>query len=150
MASYLYLPVVASNLYLPALVPNLCLPALAPNWYLPALAPNLYLPALAPNLYLTVVVLNLCLPALAPNLYIPALAYNFVTSPGAEFTYTDLVSSICICIYGPGVRFELPVRGLVICIYLITDSSSSGSSKARSSNFFGIDNINITMPILVN
>ena len=55
---------------------------------------------------------NLYLPALAPNLYLPALAYNFITSPGPEFTYINLVSSICICIYGPGLRFVLPDRGL--------------------------------------
>ena len=69
-------------------------------------------PALAPNLCLTAQTPNLYLPALAPSLYLPALAYNFITSPGPEFAYTNLVSSICICIYGPGLRFVLPVRGL--------------------------------------
>ena len=78
-------------------------PTLAPNSYLPALVPNLYLPALASNLHLLV---------LAPNLYLPALAYNFINSPGPEFAYTNLVSSICICIYGPGLRFAWTVRSL--------------------------------------
>ena len=103
LAPNLYLAVLTPNLYLPALAPNLCLLTLAPNLYLPALAPNLYLPALAPNLYL---------PALAPNLYLPALAYNFITSLGPEFAYSNLLSSICICIYGPGLRFVLPVWDL--------------------------------------
>ena len=58
---------------------------------------------MAPSLYL---------PALAPYLYLPALAYKFITSPGPEFAYTNLVSSICICIYGPGLQFVLPFRGL--------------------------------------
>ena len=31
---------------------------------------------------------------------------------GLSFAYTDLVSSICICIYDPCLRFVLPVRGL--------------------------------------
>ena len=55
---------------------------------------------------------NLCLLALAPNLYLPALAYNFITTTWPEFPYTDLVYPICICIYGPGLRFVLPVRSL--------------------------------------
>ena len=86
--------------------------ALAPILYL--LAPNLYLLALAPNLYLLALAPNLCLSPLAPNLHLPTLAYNFITSPGSEFAYTNLVSSICICIYGPGLRFVLPVRSLNI------------------------------------
>ena len=110
-------------------------PTLAPNSYLPALMPNLYLPALASKLHLLV---------LAPNLYSPALAYNFITSPGPEFAYTNLVSSICICIYGLGLRFALTVRSLK-CLYLIVSSSNSGSSNSNSnsSNFFGINNNNI-------
>ena len=50
-------------------------------------------------------------PALAPNLYLPVLAYSFIASAGPEFAYTDLVSSLCICIYGPGPRFVLSVPG---------------------------------------
>ena len=42
-------------------------------------------------------------PALAPNLYLAVLAYSFITSPGPEFACTNLVSSICICIYSPGL-----------------------------------------------
>ena len=53
-----------------------------------------WFPALAPNL---------CLAALAPNLYLAVLAYSFITSPGPEFACTNLVSSICICIYSPGL-----------------------------------------------
>ena len=55
-------------------------------------------PALAHNLYL---------PVLAPNLCFLALANNFITNPGPDLVYIDLVSSICICIYGPGPRFVL-------------------------------------------
>ena len=74
-----------------------------------------------PNLYLPALASGLCLPALALNLYLPALVYNFITSPGSEF-----------------------------CIYLIIGSSSNGSCNSSNSNFFGIDNTNICMPILVN
>ena len=69
----------------------------------PALAPSSYLRAMAPYLYL---------PALAPNLYLPAMACNSITSPGPEFSYTDLFSSPCICIYRLGPRFILSFRGL--------------------------------------
>ena len=55
---------------------------------------NLYLPALAPDL---------CLPTLAPNLYLPVLVYNI---------NTNLVYSICVCIYDSGLRLVLPVWGL--------------------------------------
>ena len=125
-------------LYFPA--PALCL-ALAPSpcpqfvftgsyfqFVFTGSGPQLCLPALAANL---------CLPALVPNSYLPALAYNFITSPGPEFAHTNLVSSICICIYGPGLRFVLPVRSLV-CIYLIIGSSSSGSSNSSSSFYLFI------------
>ena len=40
--------------------------------------------------------------------------------------------------------------GVLICIYLIIGSGSSGSSNSSSSNFFGINNTNICMPVLVN
>ena len=63
----------------------------------------LYLPAMAPNL---------CLPAMAPNLHSPALTYNLLPAQGLSFAYNDLVSSICIYIYSPGLRFVLPARGL--------------------------------------
>ena len=85
---------------------------LVPVPQFPTLAPNSYLPALVPNLYLLELASKLCLLVLAPNLYLPALAYNFITSPGPEFAYTNLVSSICICIYGPGRRFALTVWSL--------------------------------------
>ena len=76
---------------------------LSPWLQFPTLAPNSYLPALVPNLYL---------PALASKLHLLVLAYNFITSPGPEFAYTNLVFSICICIYGPGLRFVLTIRNL--------------------------------------
>ena len=40
--------------------------------------------------------------------------------------------------------------GTWIYIYQIIGSSSSGSSNGSNSNFFGIDDTNISMPILVN
>ena len=81
-----------------------------------------------------------------------------------------------MCIYRPWPTILLPVRGLSlhiptwcpqfvfttlaydlyyrsgawICIYLIIGSSSSGSSNSSSSNFFGTNNANICVPILVN
>ena len=110
----------------PNLAPNLCLPALAPNFYLPVLAPNLYLPALAPNL---------CL---------PVLAHDFITSLRPEFTYTNLVSSIYICITGLGPEFAFTF------LIIGSSTSSSGSSDSSSSNFFGTNNTNICMPILIN
>ena len=79
--------------------------------------PNLYLPVLAPNLHLLVLASNLHLQALATNLYLPVLAYNLITSPGPELAYTNLVSSICICIYGPGLQLVLPVQILPYCWY---------------------------------
>ena len=114
--------------------PVLCLvPGPGPNLYLTALAPNLYLPTLAPNLYL---------PALALNFYIPALV-----SPEPRLAYTNLVPSICIYCPWPTVFINV----LWICIYLLIYSSSSGSSIiSNSSNFLGLHNTNISMPILVN
>ena len=109
------------------------LPALAPNFYLLALAPNLCLPALAPNL---------CLPALAPNFYLPALVSS---KPG--LADTNLV--LPISIYWPWPTIFITV--LRICIYLLIYSSSSGSSFiSNSSNFLGLHDTNISMPISVN
>ena len=126
-------PALAPNLYFPALALNLCLPALVPNLYLTALAPNLYLTTLAPNLYL---------PALAPNFYLPTLV-----SPKPGLADTNLVPPICI--YWPWPTIFITV--LWICIYLLIYSSSSGSSIiSNSSNFLGLHNTNISMPILVN
>ena len=97
-------------------------------------------PALARNFYL---------PALAPNLCFLALANNFITNPGPDFVYTDLVSSICICL--TALAHDLCYwYGTLISIYLTISSSSSGKSNSSSSNSFGIDNTNISMPILVN
>ena len=99
----------------------------------PALADNLYLPALAPNL---------CLPALTPNFYLPALV-----SPEPGLAYTNLIPSICI--YWPSPTVFITV--LWFCIYLLIYSSSSASSNISNiSNFLGLDNTHISMPILVN
>ena len=87
----------------PSPVPQFVFVGPGPQYVFTGPGPQLYLPVLAPNLHL---------PALAPNLYLPALAYNFISSPGPEFAYTNLVSSICVCIYGSGLRLVLTVRGL--------------------------------------
>ena len=36
---------------------------------------------------------------------------QFYYQPELEFAYTDHVSAICICIYGTGLQFVLPIRG---------------------------------------
>ena len=114
--------------------PVLCLvPRPGPNLYLTALAPNLYLPTLAPNLYL---------PTLAPNFYLRALV-----NPEPGLAYTNLISQICI--YWPCPTIFITM--LWICIYLLIYSGSSGYSNiSNSSNFLGLENTNISMPILVN
>ena len=117
-------------------------PGPRPSAWPPALAPNLCLPALAPNLYLMTLTPNLYLQALAPNFYLPALV-----SPEHGLAYTNLVPPICI--YWPWPTIFITV--LWFCIYLLIYSSSSGSSNiSNSSNFLGLDNTNISMPILVN
>ena len=100
--------------------------ALAPHLYLSVLVPNLYLPALIPNFclpkfLLSVRSLSLHIPY-PPNLYLLALAH-------------DLYYHFETCIY----------------IYHFIGSSSSGSRYiSSSSNFFGIDNTNSSIPFLVN
>ena len=65
--------------------------------------PNLYLPVLAPDL---------CLPALVPIcIYQPQFTI-LLPVPSPSFAYTDLVCSICVCIYGPGLRFVLSIWDL--------------------------------------
>ena len=77
-----------------------------------------------------------------PNFYLPAL---FSSKPG--LADTNLVPPICI--YWPWPTIFITV--LWICIYLLIYSSSSGSSIiSNSSNFLGLHNTNISMPILVN
>ena len=89
--------------------------------------------ALVPNLYL---------PALAPNFYIPALP-----SPKPGLAYTNHVPPVCIHWSWPTICITV----LWICIYFFICSHSSGSSNiSNSSNFFGLDNTNIRMPIVVN
>ena len=108
----------------------------------------LYFPIPSPQFVFTGAGLNLYLPALAPNLYLPALACNFITSLRLGFACNNLISSICICIYGPGLRFALPVWFLVD-VYLNIGSRSTDSSNSSSSNLFGTNNTNICMPMLV-
>ena len=108
-------------------------PLLGPRLRLPTLAPNLYLPTLATNLYL---------PILAPNFYLSTLV-----NPEPGLAYTNFVPPICI--YWPWPTTIITV--LCICIYLPIYSSSSGSSNiSNSSNSLELDNINISMPFLVN
>ena len=112
---------------------------------------HLYLPVLTPNLYLTALAANLYLPTLAPNLYLPTLAPNFylraLVNPEPGLAYTNLISQICI--YWPCPTIFITM--LWICIYLLIYSGSSGYSNiSNSSNFLGLENTNISMPILVN
>ena len=94
---------------------------------------QLYLPTLAPNLYL---------PTLAPNFYLRALV-----NPEPGLAYTNLIPQICI--YWPCPTIFITM--LWICIYLLIYSGSSGYSNiSNSSNFLGLENTNISMPILVN
>ena len=104
-----------------------------PQFVFTGLAPNLYLPALAPNFYL---------PTLAPNFYLPGRV-----SPEHGLAYFNLVPPICI--YWPWPTNFITVHWF--CIYLRIYSSSSGSSNiGNSSNFLGLDNTHISIPILVN
>ena len=50
---------------------------------------------------------------------------------------------------GPGLRFLLPCSQLAFNL-LIYSSSSGSSNISNSSNFLGLDNTNISMPIFVN
>ena len=78
------------------------------------------------------------LPVLASNLYLHAQVYNFITSPGPWFCiYRPCLLTICITGLWPEFAFTL--------LLLVVESCNSSSS-----NFFGIDNTNICMPILVN
>ena len=90
------------------------------------------------------------------------------TGPGSQFVFTgpslqfcyQSGAWVCICqtcllnlyLYlPPYLAYDLYYRSRAwIYIYLIIGSSSSGSSKTSSSNFFGTNNTNICMPILVN
>ena len=50
---------------------------------------------------------------------------------------------------GPGLRFLLPCSEFAFNL-LIYSSSNGSSNISNSSNFLGLDNTNIRMPILVN
>ena len=117
-------------------------PWVRPPVLTPTLASNLYLPVLVPDLYLLDLAPNLRLPILAPNLYLPTLVFNIITGLEPEFCiYRACLLNLCLYLR----------RWPTIDIYLLIGSSSSGSfNSSSSSNFFGIDNTNICMPILVN
>ena len=123
---------------------------LASNLYLLALAAKLYLPALAPNLSLT---------ALASNFNFPALAPICIYQPWHQMFFTNSCQSRAwACIYQP-CHLNLYLLALVYDLYyrvlnfhlLFSCCSSSGSGNiSNSSNFFGLNSTNISMPILVN
>ena len=117
-------------------------PWLRPPVLTPTLASNLYLPVLVPDLYLLDLAPNLRLPILAPKLYLPTLVFNIITGLAPEFCiYRACLLNLCLYLR----------RWPTIDIYLLIGSSSSGSfNSSSSSNFFGIDNTNICMPILVD
>ena len=142
LALNLYLPALAPNLYLPNLAPNLYLPNLATKLHLMVLAPNLDLPNLVPNLYLPAQALNFYLPVLAPNFYLPTLA-----SPEPELAYTNLVCPPQFVFTDPDLRFVLPGSELVFTFLLVAVAAVVNISS--SCNFFGLDNTNISIPILV-
>ena len=108
-----------------------CPSALVPNLYLPVLVPNcIYRPWPPISIYQpwpTILV-----PVRGLTLHIPTLSHQFV------FVFTSLAHDL------------LYRSGAWICIYRINGSSSIGSSNSSSSNFFGIDNTNIIISILVN
>ena len=72
------------------------------------------------------------------------------TGPGQSGAWAciyQLVPPICIYWLWPTIFIAV----LWICIYLLICSSSCGSSNiSNSSNFLGLDNTNISMPISVN
>ena len=129
----------------------------------PTLDPNLYLPALAPNLYLPALALICIYQSLPPICIYWSWPLICIYKPWLP-----------ICIYRSWPTILLPVRSLSLHIptlspqfvfaftalaynlyyqsrsYLIVGTSSSGSSNSSSSCFFGINNTNICMSILVN
>ena len=77
----------------------------------------------------------------------PKFVFTGPSQSGAGLAYTNIAPLICI--YWPWRTIFITV--LWICIYLLIFSSSSDSNNiSNSSNFLGLDNINISMPILVN
>ena len=46
-----------------------------------------------------------------PQFIFIGFGLQFYYQPELEFAYTDHVSAICICIYGTGLQFVLPIRG---------------------------------------
>ena len=108
------------------------------------------LPVLAAKLYFWIFDPNLCLLVLALRFYLSDLIYNFISRSGPGICIYQLCF-FNLCLY---LR-----RWSMICInrtcswisiYLTIGSSSSGSCNSSSNNFFGIDNTNICMSILVN
>ena len=77
----------------------------------------------------------------------PKFVFTGPSQSGAGLAYTNIAPLICI--YWPWPTIFITV--LWICIYrLIFSSSSDSNNISNSSNFLGLDNINISMPILVN
>ena len=80
------------------------------------------------------------------------------TVPGLQFYYQSRTWVLHIPTLSPqyvfvftALAYDIYYRSRAwICIYLIIGSSSSGSCNNSSSNFFGIDNTDICMSILVN
>ena len=126
-------------------------PALASNLYLLALAPKLYLPALAPNLPLNVLARNFNLPALGRNLYLSTLAPNyFCTDPCQSRAGACIYQPCRLNLYLLALGYDLHYRVLNFPLLFNCCSSSGSGNISNSSNFFGLINANISMPILVN
>ena len=80
-------------------------------------------------------------------IYLPSRQI-FIYRPGQSRAWTCIYQCLPpICIYWPWSTIFITV--LSICIYLLIYSSSSDSGNiSNSSNFLGLDNTNISMPIL--
>ena len=91
------------------------------------------------------------------GIYRPSSQFVF-TGPGLQFYYQSGAWVLHIATLSSQFVFVFTVlsydlhywSGAWIYIYVIIGSSSSGSCNSSSSNFFGIDNTNIYMPILGN
>ena len=86
---------------------------------------------------------------LGPQSWPPICIYRPCQSGAWACIYQHCPPPPPICIY-----WSCPtifITALWICIYLLIYSSSSASSNiSNRSNFLGLDNVNISMPILVN
>ena len=136
----------------PALVYNLYLLALATNLYLLALAPNLYLPTLAP-IYIYRSCPRFVFTGPGPKFVFTGPSLLYCYQPGAWVLHIPTLSTQFVCVF-TALVYDLYYRpGAWICLYVIIGISTYliiGSCNSSSSNFFGIDNTNICMLILVN